>query len=78
MSEDDDDDFYNNFETFLSEKNSSSENSSTKKLDSNNWSNDLVEKVVETSTVNDDLLMADIDKCLDDENEVRKKALSNV
>ncbi len=76
----DDDDFYTNFETFLSKSNSttaasnlvvsSTANNSLNEIDRQN----LTEKVIDSSNNPDkvevDLLMADIDNCLV-ENEVR-------
>ncbi len=78
----DDDDFYTNFETFLSKSKStttasnlvesSTANNSSNEIDRQN----LSEKVIDSSTNPDkvevDLLMADIDNCLV-ENEVRMR-----
>jgi uncharacterized protein YpiB (UPF0302 family) len=81
VDEDDEDDFYNQFESFLSKaqtkKNVSTEN--VRLLNASNISNetpqnssiDLADKVAEVSTasVEVELLMADIDKCLDEDDE---------
>jgi hypothetical protein len=82
VEDSDDDDFYTNFETFLSKSNSTTAasnlvessiaNSSSNEIDRQN----LSEKVIGSSTNPDkvevDLLMADIDNCLV-ENEVRMR-----
>jgi hypothetical protein len=80
IEDSDDDDFYTNFETFLSKSNSTTAASNlVESSTANNPSNEidrqnLSEKVIDASNNPDkvevDLLMADIDNCLV-ENEVR-------
>jgi hypothetical protein len=81
VEDSDDDDFYTNFETFLSKSNSTNaasnlvESSTANQMSSNEIDRqNLTEKVIDslnnTDKVEVDLLMADIDNCLV-ENEVR-------
>ncbi len=76
----DDDDFYTNFETFLSKSNSttatsnlvesSTANNSTNEINRQNSSEKVIDSSNNPDKVEVDLLMADIDNCLV-ENEVR-------
>jgi hypothetical protein len=80
VEDSDDDDFYTNFETFLSKSNSttaasnlvesSTANNSSNEIDRQNLSEKVIDSSNNPDKVEVDLLMADIDNCLV-ENEVR-------
>ena len=80
VEDSDDDDFYTNFETFLSKSNattaasnlveSSTANNSSNEIDQKNLSEKVIDSSNNPDKVEVDLLMADIDNCLV-ENEVR-------